>query len=125
MGGFPDGDIVVRVRQGAESALFHFFLVGVLVLLGDLHVVTNVAEHALQLALTHGAAAPGLCAASTSSVLKQLSGFESISRTFFPKRLMDDFESLPGVTTRRLFEDDDDDKSVAISQFERGLPAVE
>lgn len=95
------------------------------VVIQEIEVSPDIAEQALQLATAHGPAASGFCAASTSAVLRQLPGFESIGRTFFPKRLMDDFESLPGVTTRRLFEDDDDDKSFAISQFERGFPAAE
>ena len=95
------------------------------VVIQEIDVTPETAERAWQLALAHDPAASGFCAASTSAVLGQLPGFESIGRTFFPKRLMDDFESLPKVTTRRLFEDDDDDKSLAISQFERGLPAAQ
>lgn len=90
------------------------------VVIQELEVSPETAELALQLVFEHGRAAPAFCAKSTSSVLRQLPGFDGISRTFLPKRLMDDFERLPGVKTRRLYEDDDDDKTLAISQFERG-----
>ncbi|EAQ11662.1 hypothetical protein RB2654_22283 [Rhodobacterales bacterium HTCC2654] len=34
---------------------------------------------------------------------------------------MADFGKLPGVRTTKLFENDEDDKSVAIAQFESSL----
>lgn len=95
------------------------------VVIQEVEVSPEIAERALQLALANGRAASGFCSASTSSVLQKLPGFESIGNTFFPKRLMADFEKLPGVTTRKLFEDDEDDKSLAISQFEQRLDATE
>lgn len=95
------------------------------VVIQEIEVTPETAERALQLALAHGPAASGFCAASTSAILRQLPDFESVARTLFPKRLMADFEDLPGVTTRKLFEDDDDDKALAISQFERRLSATE
>ncbi len=91
------------------------------VVIQELVVPYEVAEQALRLAMEHGPAAGGFCAASTSAVLAKLPGFESINRTFFPKRLMDDFARMPGVKTRKLFENDADDKSVAIAQFEQSV----
>ena len=58
---------------------------------------------------------------STTRILRQLPGFDSIGSTWFPRRLMEDFEKLPGVQTTRIFEDDDDDKALAVAQFERAL----
>ena len=91
------------------------------VVIQEIDVSPEVAERALQLALANGPAASGFCSVSTSAILRQLPGFESIGRTFFPKRLMADFGKLPGVRTRKLFENDEDDKSVAIAQFENSL----
>lgn len=91
------------------------------VVIQEIDVSPEVAEQALQLAIASGPAASGFCSASTSAVLRQLPGFKSIGRTFFPKRLMADFGKLPGVRTRKLFENDEDDKSVAIAQFENSL----
>jgi hypothetical protein len=34
---------------------------------------------------------------------------------------MDDFAELPGVQTTKIFENDSDDKAVAIAQFEQVL----
>lgn len=91
------------------------------VVIQEIDVSPEVAEQALRLAIASGPAASGFCSASTSAVLRQLPGFESIGRTFFPKRLMADFGKLPGVRTTKLFENDEDDKSVAIAQFESSL----
>lgn len=91
------------------------------VVIQEVEVSAEVAELALQLAVANGPAASGFCSVSTSALLRQLPGFESIGRTFFPRRLMDDFGKLPGVQTTKLFENDEDDKSLAIAQFERAL----
>ena len=91
------------------------------VVIQEVEVSAEVAELALQLAVANGPAASGFCSVSTSALLRQLPGFESIGRTFFPRRLMDDFGKLPGVQTTKLFENDENDKSLAIAQFERAL----
>ncbi|PWL36349.1 MAG: hypothetical protein DCO97_04910 [Marivita sp. XM-24bin2] len=92
------------------------------------HVVTHtvevppeVAEQALRLAVANGPVGSAQCALSTAAILRQLPGFESIGSTWFPKRLMDDFAELPGVRTSKIFENDSDDKAVAIAQFEQAL----
>jgi len=43
-----------------------------------------------------------------------LPGFEGIQSTWFPKNLSDQFGQYPGVTTERLFENDDDDKTLEV-----------
>ena len=91
------------------------------VVIQEIEVSSEVAERALQLAMANGPAASGFCSASTSAILRQLPGFEAIGRTFFPRRLMEDFGKLPGVRTTKLFENDADDKSLAIAQYERTL----
>ncbi|MFW2544180.1 hypothetical protein ACN2XU_16215 [Primorskyibacter sp. 2E107] len=81
-------------------------------------VSAEVAERALRLAQQSGPVASARCAASTSALLQQLPGFESISDTWYPNKLADQFATLPGVSDRKLYEDDADDKAIAIAQFE-------
>lgn len=45
------------------------------------------------------------CTRSTSEVMRQIPGFESLSATWFPKTMMNEFEELPGVVTRVYYED--------------------
>lgn len=91
------------------------------VVIQTVEVPPEVAERALQLAEAHGPVASALCAVRTAAILRQLPGFEDIRTTFFPKRLMDSFAELPGVQTSRVFENDADDKSIAIAEFERAM----
>ncbi|MBU2959466.1 hypothetical protein KO516_01240 [Citreicella sp. C3M06] len=84
-------------------------------------VPPEVAEQALRLAISNGSVMQSYCAKSTSSILAQLPGFESISTTWFPKKLARQFGQLPGVSTRELREDDVDDKSLAIALFREHL----
>lgn len=62
-------------------------------------VSPQVAERAMQLAMANGAVAPAMCASSTSSILRQLPGFEGVSGSMFPRTLMESFASVPGVKT--------------------------
>ena len=72
-------------------------------------VSPEVAEQALRLAQNYGAVPKAMCGASTSSILGQLPGFESIKKSWFPGRIMTNFAELDGVETVRYFDDDDDD----------------
>ena len=83
-----------------------------------IEVDAATAEKALQLALDNGAVSQAFCSQATSRLLRQLPGFESIRPTFFPNSLSDQFAKLPGVTTRTLRENDSDDKSEAIAEFD-------
>ena len=80
-------------------------------------VTAEAARRAFSLAVANGPVAQAQCALVTSGILRQVPGFESIRSTWFPKALSDQFGALPGTTTRRLFENDSDDKSVAIQEF--------
>ena len=87
------------------------------VVIQEVEVPAAVAEKALVLAQERGPVGQLFCTQSTSSILSELPGFGSIRPTLFPKGLSRQFGELPGVTTRELYEDDDDDKRVAIEQF--------
>jgi hypothetical protein len=91
------------------------------VVIQTIEVPPEVAERALRLAIANGPVASAQCALSTAAILRQLPGFESIGSTWFPNRLMENFGQLPGVQTQKIFENDSDDKAVAIAQFERAL----
>ena len=71
-----------------------------------IYVPAGVAEKAMQLAMNNGPALDAQCALTTSGILRQLPGFESIRGTWFPAQLMDQFAALPGVTTSKHFEND-------------------
>lgn len=73
----------------------------------EIEVTSAQAETALQLVQSNGAVGSAFCANATSSVLRQVSGFESVSVTFYPVKLMEQFEAFPGVKTDRYYEDDD------------------
>ena len=77
----------------------------------EIEVTPEVARIAKQRALAYGAVPKGQCAFSTSGILLGVPGFESLSRSWFPKKLMREFGALPGVTTNVVYDDDPDDNS--------------
>ncbi|QBF33538.1 hypothetical protein [Thalassococcus sp. S3] len=77
-------------------------------------VTPEQAEMAYRLALQAGPIPDAYCTSSTTSILRQIPGFESLSSTMFPKRLMEDFERIPGVETTKYYEDDDPDLQAAL-----------
>ena len=74
-----------------------------------IEVSPEVAEHALALAEEYGAVPKALCGRSVSSILSRTPGFEGVSRSIFPGRIMRSFGQLDGVTQRKVYDDDDDD----------------
>lgn len=94
------------------------------VVIQRIEVPAETAEKALQLAVANGAVAQAFCAQSTARILRQLPGFSSIRPTFFPVNLSDQFGRIPGVTTRELREDDDEDTSKAIAAFDAEVAAA-
>jgi hypothetical protein len=92
------------------------------VVIQTLPVSAEVAEQALRLVQANGPVAQSFCTSSTSTILGQLPGFEAIRPTFFPNALSEQFARLPGVTTQTLYEDDADDKQIAIAAFDPNAP---
>ncbi|WP_408648455.1 hypothetical protein [Thalassococcus lentus] len=88
-----------------------------------IEVSAAVAEQALRLVMANGTVASARCAVTTSGILRQLPGFESLPQTWFPNQLADGFATLPGVKERRLYEEDADDKAVAIAAYQQQLAA--
>jgi hypothetical protein len=92
---------VLAAYKGAHTrAAFHMVLQTV-------EVTPSQAETALRLAIARGAVSSAQCAASTTALLAQVQGFEAVKSTWFPKNLMNQFETLPGVKTERYYEDDE------------------
>ncbi len=71
-------------------------------------VSAEVAEMAIRKAQGYGAVNKVFCGTSVSSILKGLPGFESVSNTFFPGKIMREFGELPGVTTKVHHDGDPD-----------------
>jgi hypothetical protein len=61
-------------------------------------VSPQVAQQVMANAMAYGAVPPAQCTRSISTVLSDVPGFEGLGGTWYPKRLMDDFAELPGVT---------------------------
>ena len=72
-------------------------------------VSPEVAEQVMQRAMAHGAVAKAHCTDSISTVLKGVPGFETLQPTMFPKKMMTQFGTLPGVKERKITDDDADD----------------
>ncbi|MFN4157260.1 MAG: hypothetical protein ACK4GO_02500 [Gemmobacter sp.] len=71
-------------------------------------VSPEVAEIAMARAKAYGAVPKAQCTVAVSSILRGVPGFEAMPSTWFPKKLMEAFGTLPGVTTRVITDDDAD-----------------
>jgi len=72
------------------------------------------AERALQLVQANGPVQSAMCANTTSALLAQIPGFQSIRQVYFPLKLMQQVAELPGVKTTRYYEDDEGNVSDGI-----------
>jgi len=109
------------VVYGMTDAAVDFFIdfhsrVSWRVVRQDLVVSPAVAAQALALAKANGAVSKAYCANATSSLLKQLPGFGSITVTMFPQNLMRQFAEFPGVVTREYHDDDPDNGGTKVVQ---------
>lgn len=93
-------DAVKLAYRGAHARITHHVLVQ------EIEVTPEQAEIAYRLALSNGPVAIMFCASSTSRLLQQVPGFEGIRSTMFPVRLAEQFETFPGVTSNRHYEND-------------------
>lgn len=87
------------------------------VIVQQVDVSPEVAELALKKALSYGPVSRAHCAFSVSELLSELPGFGHIKKGYFPTKLSEQFAQIPGATFRRLYEDDDDDKSKVLRDF--------
>lgn len=79
------------------------------VVVQTLEVTPQQAETAYQLAVSNGRVPGAYCAKSTSALLQQVPGFESIKSTFYPTKLSQQFGALPGAVTETYRETDSED----------------
>ncbi len=71
-----------------------------------IYVTPEVAAKAMQVAFKMGPSPDALCSTNVSKMLQQIPGFQGLSRSLFPAKLMQSFEQLPGVETTKHYEND-------------------
>lgn len=93
------------------------------VVLQTVQVSPEVAEQALRAYQATGAAAKATCANRTSAVLNTLPGFQGMPHTWYPRKLMEAFATLPGVQTSVIFDDVAEDQGIAPGDY-RTVPGT-
>ena len=88
------------------------------VLAQRVEVTPEVAQTVYERALAFGAVQKANCSRAVSTVLQDLTPFEGVGVTYFPKNLSRDFEKIPGVEERLIFETDEDNKALALKAYE-------
>ncbi|WP_210115060.1 hypothetical protein [Roseovarius aestuariivivens] len=83
----------------------------------ELDVDPATAERVMRLAKTKGPVPQAFCARSTSEILSAVYP-NAISQTFYPVQLSKQFAQLPGVKEQNLFEDDSDDNSKVLAEWD-------
>jgi hypothetical protein len=73
-----------------------------------INVSPQVAELAMSRIKAYGAVSKMQCAASISTILQQLPGFETVPNTLFPKRIYTWFDEQPNVISERFIDDSPD-----------------
>ncbi|MES2539472.1 MAG: hypothetical protein V4583_02640 [Pseudomonadota bacterium] len=86
------------------------------------YVSPEVAELVLARVKAYGAVPKAMCTQATSSILRGVPGFESLPQTFYPKKLSAAFGKLPGVTTRVITDNDDDNNHGVLLVQPDGTP---
>lgn len=109
---------VEKAYRGSHARSTHH------VVMQTVEVTPEQAEIAYQLALTSGPVPGVYCANATSSLLKQVPGFEAIDVTFYPTRLQEQLGRMPGVRTESYFENDSPDLEKGISENNARLLAA-
>jgi len=83
----------------------------------EIQVSPEVAELALAEIKAYGAVPKSQCSKSITAILRRIPGFETIPATWFPKKASDVFGTLPGVTTRKVYDDDPDKNTGFIQAY--------
>ncbi|MEH6775968.1 MAG: hypothetical protein V7668_18740 [Cereibacter changlensis] len=87
-------------------------------------VSPQVAEMVMQRAMANGAVGKAMCTHSVTQILRGVPGFEELPATYFPKKLMNSFAKLPGVTGRKI-TDTDADNNHGVLLVQAGDPRLE
>jgi len=67
----------------------------------------EAAETLFRIAIENGASMAGMCANNTSHILSRTPGFAGFPVGLWPKDAVAAFAELPGVTTKRIYQDDE------------------
>lgn len=86
-------------------------------------VSPQVAELLIAKAKAYGAVPQAQCANSITTILSDVPGFEPVGKTWFPKRLSQDFAELPGVRSRVITDDDADQNHGVLIVQAGAIPA--
>ena len=87
-------------------------------------VTPQVAELVKHRAEAYGSVPSAQCARSVSSILHGVPGFEAISTSWYPNKLMKEFGQLPGVT-RKVITDDDADENHGVLMVQAEQPVTQ
>ncbi|MCI2395806.1 hypothetical protein [Aliiroseovarius sediminis] len=82
----------------------------------DIVVSPQVAEMAIRAVERYGAVPKTQCGTAVSSILNSLPGFQSISTTMLPKKIMRQFGALPGVTEQKFFDNDPEENGEILTR---------
>lgn len=89
------------------------------VIVQEVEVSPATADEIIARVLAMGPVPRAQCALSISGLLSTVPELQgSIRRTWFPNNLAKQFGALPGATTERLYEYDDDDRFKALEAFD-------
>jgi hypothetical protein len=77
------------------------------VVLQTVVVSRETADSMARLAQSHGASANGLCSINTAQILGKYPQFAALQGGLWPHKTMASFATLPGVKTKRIFQDDE------------------
>ncbi len=87
------------------------------VVLQEVQVSRATADQLIAAAQAYGAVPKAQCATSTTKILSSASFFAPyVSSTWFPKRLMEQFDAIPGMTKSVVYDDDDDNNQPLLRQ---------
>lgn len=86
-------------------------------------VSTEIADALIRSVQQQGAAPKAYCTRYNSTALRRVPGFESLRTTWYPVNLMEQFAELPGVQTRKVFDDDPDYNRVMLEAGIVPIPA--
>lgn len=79
------------------------------VVIQEVPVTREQADQLIAAVQAHGAVPKAQCSAATTKILAANSAFAPyISSTWYPKRLMEQFDAVPGMTKSVVYDDDDD-----------------
>lgn len=87
-------------------------------------VSPQVAELVASRVKAYGAVPKAHCTNAISTILAGVPGFENLPRTWYPAKYMDAFAQLPGVTNRKITDDDADDNH-GVLLVQAGDPRLE